>query len=240
MSGLTSQPSLNAIVESLAISLPRETGVDPMPSLIEVEPLLGARSASPLFAVRDRPQSAPRPRFTPTRCLAASTRIVQQAKASRPGLAGQEVCKAYADVNHAFWRHRQGDALVEGRGRHGAFPRRQQSDGRRHGRSGTASLPSRKASSSSSKVKLGQSSWRFPRKALQERVLKGRPRHARNDLAKNIAPRRSSKPPRSQGRESLLGRGSELRSVMHSAWSSILACSPTSPLTNGHVSPTPR
>ena len=70
MSGLTSQPSLNAIVESLRFT-PRETGVDPV-GPDRPEPLLG-RGPRNVRPVRDRPQAPPRPRSTPTRCPAAST-----------------------------------------------------------------------------------------------------------------------------------------------------------------------
>ncbi len=71
MSGLTSQPSLNAVVEALRFT-PRDTGVD-HDALIEVSAATGMKSAT--FTPRSRPACAHhRRRFTPTRCRAVNTR----------------------------------------------------------------------------------------------------------------------------------------------------------------------
>ncbi len=99
MSGLTSQPSLNAIVESLRFS-PRETGLDPA-ALIEMSRYWddvrnlyspfesGLRSSSAEVYAYEMPGGQ-------------YSNLFQQAKAL--GLASRwvEVCKAYADVNILF------------------------------------------------------------------------------------------------------------------------------------------
>ena len=99
MSGLTSQPSLNAIVESLRFT-PRESGVDP-DALIEVSRYweevrnlytpfeAGLRASSAEVYAYEMPGGQ-------------YTNLFQQAKAL--GLASRwtEVCKAYADVNILF------------------------------------------------------------------------------------------------------------------------------------------
>ncbi len=99
MSGLTSQPSLNAIVESLRFT-PRETGLDPT-TLIEMSRYWdevrnlyapfesGLRSSSAEVYAYEMPGGQ-------------YSNLLQQAKAL--GLASRwvEVCKAYADVNLLF------------------------------------------------------------------------------------------------------------------------------------------
>jgi pyruvate carboxylase len=99
MSGLTSQPSLNAIVESLRFT-PRETGLDPA-ALIELSRYWeevramyapfesGLKSSSADVYAYEMPGGQ-------------YTNLFQQAKAL--GLASRwgEVCKAYADVNLLF------------------------------------------------------------------------------------------------------------------------------------------
>jgi pyruvate carboxylase len=99
MSGLTSQPSLNAIVESLRFT-PRETGIDPA-ALIEL-----SRYWEEVRVMYTPFESALR---SPSAEVYAYempggqyTNLFQQAKAL--GLAARwgEVCKAYADVNLLF------------------------------------------------------------------------------------------------------------------------------------------
>ena len=99
MSGLTSQPSLNAIVESLRFT-PRETGLDPA-ALIEMSRYWdevrdlyapfesGLRSSSAEVYAYEMPGGQ-------------YSNLFQQAKAL--GLASRwvEVCKAYAEVNILF------------------------------------------------------------------------------------------------------------------------------------------
>ena len=99
MSGLTSQPSLNSIVESLRFT-PRESGVDPN-ALIEISRYweevrnlytpfeAGLRASSAEVYAYEMPGGQ-------------YTNLFQQAKAL--GLASRwaEVCKAYADVNLLF------------------------------------------------------------------------------------------------------------------------------------------
>jgi pyruvate carboxylase len=99
MSGLTSQPSLNAIVESLRFG-PRETGLDPQ-ALIdlsiywdEVRTMYapfesGLRSSSPEVYTLEMPGGQ-------------YTNLYQQARALGLESRWHEVCKAYADVNILF------------------------------------------------------------------------------------------------------------------------------------------
>jgi pyruvate carboxylase len=99
MAGLTSQPSLNAIVESLRFT-PRDTGVDPA-ALIEM-----SRYWEEVRALYSPFESGPR---SPAADLyelempgGQYTNLFQQAKAL--GLASRwlEVCKAYTQVNQLF------------------------------------------------------------------------------------------------------------------------------------------
>ena len=99
MSGLTSQPSLNAIVESLRFT-PRETGLDPN-ALIEVSRYWEEVRA--LYAPFETGLRAPSAEVYAYEMPGGQyTNLFQQAKAL--GLASRwpEVCKAYADVNILF------------------------------------------------------------------------------------------------------------------------------------------
>jgi pyruvate carboxylase len=99
MSGLTSQPSLNAIVESLRFT-PRETGVDP-DALVEVSRYweevrnlytpfeAGLRASSAEVYAYEMPGGQ-------------YTNLFQQAKALGLSSRWSAVCKAYADVNLLF------------------------------------------------------------------------------------------------------------------------------------------
>ncbi|MBX6312760.1 MAG: pyruvate carboxylase subunit B, partial [Isosphaeraceae bacterium] len=99
LSGLTSQPSLNAIVESLRFT-PRESGLDPV-ILIELSRYWeGVRR---LYAPFESGLTAPSAEVYAYEMPGGQyTNLYQQAKAL--GLASRwvEVCKAYADVNILF------------------------------------------------------------------------------------------------------------------------------------------
>ena len=99
MSGLTSQPSLNAIVESLRFT-PRETGLDPA-ALIELSRYWEEVRA--MYAPFEIGLKAPSAEVYAYEMPGGQyTNLFQQAKAL--GLASRwpEVCRAYADVNLLF------------------------------------------------------------------------------------------------------------------------------------------
>ena len=99
MSGLTSQPCLNAIVESLRFT-PRETGVDPM-ALIELSRYWEEVRA--LYTPFETALKAPSAEVYAYEMPGGQyTNLFQQAKAL--GLAAQwpAVCKSYAEVNILF------------------------------------------------------------------------------------------------------------------------------------------
>ena len=133
MSGLTSQPNLGSIVEALRHG-PRDTGVERRESAHAVR-LLGAGAAL-LRGVRERPalrrvrglraRHARRPVHEPARAGAL-------ARHRRHALAGSgaRLRAGERDVR----RHRQGDADLEGRRRHGAAD----GDERAHARAGARS-----------------------------------------------------------------------------------------------------
>ena len=118
MSGLTSQPNLGSIVEALRFG-PRDTGLDPE-KLRMLSALLGAGAAH--STPRSRATFAPAPpRSTCTACPAGSTptcasRRARSASRHRWPEVAQRLRRGERDVR----RHRQGDAHLEGRGRHGA------------------------------------------------------------------------------------------------------------------------
>ena len=100
MSGLTSQPSLNAIVESLQKFTPRETGIDPI-ALIEMSRYWEEVRA--LYAPFETALKAPSAEVYAYEMPGGQyTNLFQQAKAL--GLASKwvDVCKAYAEVNKLF------------------------------------------------------------------------------------------------------------------------------------------
>ena len=99
MSGLTSQPSLNAIVESLRFT-PRETGVDPS-VLIEMSRYW--EEVRSLYTPFETAPKAPSAEVYAYEMPGGQyTNLFQQAKAL--GLASRwpEVCKAYSEVNVLF------------------------------------------------------------------------------------------------------------------------------------------
>jgi pyruvate carboxylase len=99
MSGLTSQPSLNAIVESLRFT-PRETGVEPS-ALIEMSRYW--EEVRSLYTPFETALKAPSAEVYAYEMPGGQyTNLFQQAKAL--GLASRwpEVCKAYAEVNVLF------------------------------------------------------------------------------------------------------------------------------------------
>ena len=99
MSGLTSQPSLNAIVESLRFT-PRATELDP-DALIDLSRYWGEVRA--MYAPFESGLTAPSAEVYAYEMPGGQyTNLFQQAKAL--GLASRwpEVCKAYADVNMLF------------------------------------------------------------------------------------------------------------------------------------------
>jgi len=99
MSGLTSQPSLNAIVESLRFT-PRDTGVDPL-ALIELSRYW--EEVRSLYAPFETALKAPSAEVYAYEMPGGQySNLFQQAKAL--GLAAKwvDVCKAYAEVNKLF------------------------------------------------------------------------------------------------------------------------------------------
>ena len=99
MSGLTSQPSLNAIVESLRFT-PRDTGVDPL-ALIELSRYWDEVRA--MYAPFESALKSPSAEVYAYEMPGGQyTNLFQQAKAL--GLAAQwpQVCKSYAEVNQLF------------------------------------------------------------------------------------------------------------------------------------------
>ncbi len=99
MSGLTSQPSLNAIVESFRFT-PRETGLDPV-ALIELSRYWDEVRA--MYAPFETALKAPSAEVYAYEMPGGQyTNLFQQAKAL--GLASRwpEVCKMYSDVNLLF------------------------------------------------------------------------------------------------------------------------------------------
>ena len=99
MSGLTSQPSLNAIVESLRFT-PRETGVDPQ-ALIEVSRYW--EQVREFYAPFETGLKAPSAEVYAYEMPGGQyTNLFQQAKALGLASRWSEVCKAYSDVNVLF------------------------------------------------------------------------------------------------------------------------------------------
>ncbi|MDB5351161.1 MAG: pyruvate carboxylase [Planctomycetota bacterium] len=99
MSGLTSQPSLNAIVESLKFT-PRETEVDPA-SLIDLSRYWAEVRA--MYAPFESGLTAPSAEVYAYEMPGGQyTNLFQQAKALGLAPRWPEVCRAYADVNLLF------------------------------------------------------------------------------------------------------------------------------------------
>ena len=100
MSGLTCQPSLNALVAALQGS-ERDTGLD-LAALQRARRLLGG--GAPLYAPFEiGPEAPARPRCTCTRCPAGSTRTcTQQARRSGLGDRWHEVSRRTPTANQLF------------------------------------------------------------------------------------------------------------------------------------------
>ena len=100
LSGMTSQPSLHALVEALRFQ-PRDTGLDREAHAGGGRLLAGG--ARSVRAVRDGPTGAQAATSTRTRCPAASTRTcIAQAQALGLDERWREVCRMYAEVNRMF------------------------------------------------------------------------------------------------------------------------------------------
>jgi len=99
MAGLTSQPSLNALVESLRFT-PRDTGLDPA-ALIEISRYWGA--VRELYApFESGPRSPSADLYELEMPGGQYSNLFQQAKALGLAPRWQEVCKAYSQVNILF------------------------------------------------------------------------------------------------------------------------------------------
>jgi pyruvate carboxylase len=99
MSGLTSQPSLNAIVESLRFT-PRDTGVDPA-ALIEVSRYW--EDVRKLYAAFESgPKSSSSDLYELEMPGGQYSNLYQQAKALGLASRWHEVCRAYSQVNLLF------------------------------------------------------------------------------------------------------------------------------------------
>ncbi len=99
MAGLTSQPSLNAIVESLRFT-PRDTGLDPE-ALIEMSRYWG--QVRELYAPFEAgPRSPAADLYELEMPGGQYTNLFQQAKALGLAARWREVCKAYSEVNVLF------------------------------------------------------------------------------------------------------------------------------------------
>jgi pyruvate carboxylase len=99
MSALTSQPSLNAIVEALRFT-PRETGVDPLTLIAVSKYWEGARA---LYAPFETDLRAPSAEVYAYEMPGGQyTNLFQQAKALGLESRWAEVCRAYAEVNVLF------------------------------------------------------------------------------------------------------------------------------------------
>ena len=151
MSGGTSQPNLNSLVEALRFT-PRDTGLDyrqsrrDRPSTGEAVREFYAPFESPMLAATADLYQHEMPG-------GQYTNLYQQAQAL--GLADRwpEVCRDLRRREPDVRRHRQGHADFEGRRRHGAVPGRQQSAPRTTFSTATAS-------------------WRFPQSVID--LLGGR------------------------------------------------------------------
>ncbi|MGE5755644.1 MAG: pyruvate carboxylase, partial [Planctomycetaceae bacterium] len=99
MSGLTSQPSLNALVESLRFT-PRQTGVDPEALIAVGRYWEQVRDLYAPFEIGLRAPSAEV--YAYEMPGGQYTNLLQQAKALGLDSRWPEVCKAYADVNVLF------------------------------------------------------------------------------------------------------------------------------------------
>ena len=101
LSGLTSQPNLGSIVESLRFG-PRDTGIDTEQAAGR-SPAIGSRCATATSRSRATSARAP-PRSMCTACRAASTRIYgnRPARSASTIIAGRRLRAAYAEVNQMF------------------------------------------------------------------------------------------------------------------------------------------
>ena len=118
MSGMTSQPCLNALVAALRHT-ERDTGLDQRGAR-RAQPLLGGRARA-VLPVRGRPEGAGAGRV-PARDAGRAVHEPPAAGAERSAskTAGRRSADAYADGQPAVRRHRQGDAVEQGGRRPGA------------------------------------------------------------------------------------------------------------------------
>ena len=170
LSGVTSQPNLNALVEALRFT-PRDTGLD-AEHLRATRRLLGGRPRV-LRAVRERPcWPATADVYRHEMPGGQYTNLYQQAQAL--GLADRwpEVCRMYAEVNQLFGDIVKVTPTSKVGRRHGPVHGRQQPDAGRRARTASASwrFPSRW---SIFEGRMGQPPGGFPKK-LQKRILRGR------------------------------------------------------------------
>ncbi len=131
MSCLTSQPSLNAIVESLRFT-PRQTGLDPA-ALIELSRYWEAVRA--MYAPFETSLRAPSAEVYAYEMPGGQ--YLEPLPAGQGAGLGDALARGLQGVRRGqppFRRHHQGHANLEGRRRHGTVHGRQQSDARRHAR----------------------------------------------------------------------------------------------------------
>ena len=141
MSGSTSQPNLNSIVAALQHT-PRDTRLD-LEALNECSDYWETVREY-LHPFDTAPEDRHAPRSISTKCPAANTPISREQAASM-GL-GASLARDRRHLRRgqsALRRHREGDAVQQGRRRHGAVPDDQQPDARRCARSSTKSTISR-------------------------------------------------------------------------------------------------
>ena len=155
-SGMTSQPSLNALVEALRFT-PRDTGLDVRAAAGDGR-LLGGSARAIIAPFETRPARRQRGRLSPRDARRPVHEPVPAGAGAGPG---GPLARGLPDVRRgqpAVRRHRQGDADVEGRRRHGPVHGRQQPDA--GGRAATASASWRSPNRWSSSSRAGSASRR--------------------------------------------------------------------------------
>ena len=131
MSGMTSQPNLNSLVEALRFT-PRDTGL----SFEHLQSMaLYWEAVRQFYSPFETGMMASTADVYYNEIPGGQyTNLYEQAKAVGLAARWPEICKIYAEVNQHVRRHRQGHAVVEGRRRHGHVHDQQQSDRRRRAR----------------------------------------------------------------------------------------------------------
>ena len=199
LSGLTSQPSLNALVESLRFTA-RDTGLD-REALIELSRLLGGRPRR--STRRSRPACSPLGRGLRHEMPGGQyTNLYQQAKALGLAIALARGLQGVRRGQPAVRRHRQGDADLEGRRRHGPVHGRQQPDARRRAR------PRARAGVPRDRGRVLRGQARPAARRLPGRAAGARPQGPTRRSPTGPAPacRRPTSRPRARRRRELLGR----------------------------------